>query len=433
MGSVVEDFMNAVEEGLKLSKRIFHGKYRVVASASAPPPMSKSPKYYLPMASMVYAVIYHPGIVDNPDIPSYQPYVHGQLDPPAVIPLPMMGVTLQVDCYLDTVFVRISGHWRVHCVMGSKSCDCRVAVPMGEQGSILGVEVDVQRNSYRTQLALVADKQDDGNASGGDNGVFLKPHVFMLTIPQVDGGTNLHIRLSWSQKLVYRDGEFSLCLPFSFPEYVAPANKKIPKKEKIELNVHPGDGNEVLCKSISHPLKEHQREVGKLSFLYELDVFSWSSADFSFSYSLLASHTLGNVVVRSPSIDDIDQRDMFYIHILPGSVESKKVFTKIIVFVVDISGSVEGKPVEDVKRALYAALCELNPEDSFNIIAFNGQTFLFSSSLRLATQEVIEDAIQWIGINFVAGEGTSISLPSQSGHGDATSYLQLLAYDFPDH
>jgi len=29
------------------------------------------------------------------------------------------------------------------------------------------------------------DKWDDGNASGVDNGVFLKPDVFMLTIPQV--------------------------------------------------------------------------------------------------------------------------------------------------------------------------------------------------------------------------------------------------------
>ena len=66
MGSVVEDFINAVEEGLKLSKRIFYGKDSVVAPPSAPPPMSKSRKYYLPTASMVYAIIDDPGIVDNP-------------------------------------------------------------------------------------------------------------------------------------------------------------------------------------------------------------------------------------------------------------------------------------------------------------------------------------------------------------------------------
>ena len=41
------------------------------------------------------------------------------------------------------------------------------------------------------------------------------------------------------------------------------------------------------------------------------------------SWQVLASHMLGNVIVRSPSVDDTDQREMFYIHILPGSVQSK--------------------------------------------------------------------------------------------------------------
>lgn len=133
MAMTEEDFMEAVEEGLKLSKRLYFGKDRSVAPPKPPPPMSKFPRFYLPTAPMVYAVVSDPGIVDNPDIPSYQPYVYGRCDPPALIPLQMNNVSMEVDCYLDTVFVSVSGEWRVHCVMGSKSCDCRLAVPMGEQ------------------------------------------------------------------------------------------------------------------------------------------------------------------------------------------------------------------------------------------------------------------------------------------------------------
>ena len=131
--------MNAVEEGLNLSRRIYFGKDRSVAPPKHPPPMSKSPKSYLPTAPMVYAVVSDPSIVDNPDVPSYQPYVYGRCVPPALIPLQMNGVALEVECYLDTVFVRVSGQWRVHCVMGSKFCDCRIAVPMGEQVSFLSL------------------------------------------------------------------------------------------------------------------------------------------------------------------------------------------------------------------------------------------------------------------------------------------------------
>lgn len=70
-----------------------------------------------------------------------------------------------------------------------------------------------------------------------------------------------------------------------------------------------------------------------------------------------------------------------------------------------------GKPLDDTKTALLSALSKLCPEDSFNIIAFNGETFLFSSSMKLATNEAIDNATEWVNINFIAGGGTNILLP----------------------
>ncbi|KAA8519692.1 hypothetical protein F0562_013864 [Nyssa sinensis] len=127
------EFSKSVKSGLKLSKRIYYGKDQSVSSPT-PAFMEKSsplPETHLPTAPMVYAVITEPSIVDNPDIPSYQPYVHGQCEPPTLIPLHMHGIAMEVDCYLDTAFVTVSGTWRVHCVMVSKICDCRIAIPMG--------------------------------------------------------------------------------------------------------------------------------------------------------------------------------------------------------------------------------------------------------------------------------------------------------------
>ena len=131
---MAEEFARAVEDGLRLSKRIYFGKDRAVAPPKPIMPMDKTPQQmYLPTAVMIYAVIGDPAIVDNPDVPSYQPHVHGRCDPPALIPLQMNGVSLEVDCFLDTAFVTVSGSWRVHCVMGSRGCDCRIVIPMGEQ------------------------------------------------------------------------------------------------------------------------------------------------------------------------------------------------------------------------------------------------------------------------------------------------------------
>lgn len=73
---------------------------------------------------------------------------------------------------------------------------------------------------------------------------------------QIEGGSFLSLKMSWSQKLLYHDGgEFCLRVPFSFPAYVTPVAKKISKKEKILLNMNSGTGTEVICRSTSHPLK----------------------------------------------------------------------------------------------------------------------------------------------------------------------------------
>lgn len=78
--------------------------------------------------------------------------------------------------------------------------------------------------------------------------------IYVITF-QVDGGTNISVKMKWSQKLSYHDDQYTLRIPFSFPEYVTPAAKKISKREKIELKVNAGSGTEVLCKTTSHPLK----------------------------------------------------------------------------------------------------------------------------------------------------------------------------------
>lgn len=99
-------------------------------------------------------------------------------------------------------------------------------------------------------------------------------------------------------------------------------------------------------------------------------------------------------------------------------------FRKDIVIIVDISGSMRGKPLDDTKNALSAALSKLDPEDSFSIIAFNGETYQFSTSLELATTEAVERAIQWISMNFIAGGATNILPPLNM----VSFYLNPLIY-----
>ncbi|XP_074348600.1 uncharacterized protein LOC141687284 isoform X2 [Apium graveolens] len=356
---MADQLSSSVAFGLKLSRRVSYGKQASFSSVPKAVMMERTPESLLPKAPMVYAEILKPAIVDNPDITSYQPHVYGVCEPPALIPLHMHGIEMEVDCYLDTAFITISGTWRVHCVIANKTCDCRIAIPMGEQ---------------------------------------------------VDGGSSLRVKARWSQKMVYENGQFGLCIPFSFPTYVMPVESNSIKEEKILLSLKAGTGTQLLCKTTSHPLKELQKGDDEFVFSYEAEVMLFSNHEFFFSYSVCSSEISGGLLLQAPSLHDADQREMFCFTLLPGS-DSHKVFRKAMIFVVDISASMHGGPIESVKTALLEAISDLDPMDSFNIIAFNESSALFSQSMERATHEIIEKAAEWISTYLIPEGGTNMMLP----------------------
>ncbi|XP_021865385.1 uncharacterized protein [Spinacia oleracea] len=409
---MADDFQKSVQLGLKLSKRLFYGKDPSMKPPQPPLSMDKSSSedQFLPTSPMVYAVVSNPAVIDNPDIRSYQPYVHGRCKPPALIPLHMYGIEVEVDCYLDTAFVSMTGTWRLHCVDGNKKCDCQLAIPMGEQGSVLGFEIEATGGSYLSQLVKVEDAADLNGPYKDEYGGFLKPNVFTLKIPKVEGGSKILVKARWYQRLLYENGWFVLNLPFSFPLYVTPGGK-FTKKQKILLNVNSGTSAEVQCKAATHPLKVLKRQVGKFGFLYEEKVDTWSQTDFEFSYSVLSSDIHGGFLLHSPSSNDIDQREMFSFYLFPGEAQNREVFRKRVVFLVDISGSMKGAPIENVKKEIMAFLSKLNEDDLFNIIAFNGNSHSFSSSMELATHGALQQVSEWINIKLIPEGDTNILLP----------------------
>jgi hypothetical protein len=133
-----EAFARAVEDGLKLTKRLVMPDGgpapRPHAAMDRGDPLAPGERHpLLPTAPMAYAVVVDPGAVDSPDVPSYQPHVYGRLDSPALIPLQMREVDLRVDAAVVRAEVTLRARWWVHCVARSRACDCRLVVPMGHQ------------------------------------------------------------------------------------------------------------------------------------------------------------------------------------------------------------------------------------------------------------------------------------------------------------
>lgn len=148
----------------------------------------------------------------------------------------------------------------------------------------------------------------------------------------------------------------------------------------------------------------------------------------------------GNVLIKSPSPWDSDDRGIFCLYLFPGTTKHKKVclfsqqlrifcfivicshdqcnvviylqlFKRRVVFVIDISASMKWKPLEDVKKALLECLAKLQAEDVFNIIAFSDEILEFSTSMEFATDETISAVTEWLDTNLIANGGTNMLLP----------------------
>ncbi|MBL8956833.1 MAG: VWA domain-containing protein [Myxococcaceae bacterium] len=91
----------------------------------------------------------------------------------------------------------------------------------------------------------------------------------------------------------------------------------------------------------------------------------------------------------------------------PAEVEAKTVRPKEMVFLVDVSGSMGGQPLDTAKGLVGAALDRMGPEDTFQLIAFASDTEQMSDKPLLNTRENVEAAKRWLG-RMSGGGGTEM-------------------------
>ncbi|MFN4180346.1 MAG: VWA domain-containing protein, partial [Armatimonadota bacterium] len=103
-------------------------------------------------------------------------------------------------------------------------------------------------------------------------------------------------------------------------------------------------------------------------------------------------------------------RDGYFLLFLTPQIEWErgKVLPKDIVFVFDRTGSMSGEKIEQAKEALKFCVERLNPEDRFNVVAFNESPDLLWRDLRLATDENKREALRFVD-GLTAQGGTNIN------------------------
>lgn len=138
-------FVTSLAAGQILAQQLHHGTGSGTTSMGPPKrpmmlatrPANESSN--LPTCPMVYAIISDMNIFGNPNVPdsrysAYPPQVPVNTPVlPALVPLGLLDVSLNVECHISTAFVTVEGTWDLNCVRSRATCDCLLALPMDHQ------------------------------------------------------------------------------------------------------------------------------------------------------------------------------------------------------------------------------------------------------------------------------------------------------------
>uniref|UniRef100_A0A8C6J8K5 Uncharacterized protein n=1 Tax=Melopsittacus undulatus TaxID=13146 RepID=A0A8C6J8K5_MELUD len=111
-------------------------------------------------------------------------------------------------------------------------------------------------------------------------------------------------------------------------------------------------------------------------------------------------------VKRDATAGDIQIVNGYFVHYF--APQEMPVFPKNVIFVIDRSGSMAGRKIEQTRDALLKILQDLRPEDHFSFITFNSKVVEWKSSLLPATAENVASAAGFVRTLSASG-GTDIN------------------------
>ena len=264
------------------------------------------------------------------------------------------------------------------------------------EASVVGF--GVYKNGKLNEWGLVPGQGQGGDTTGVTRRVpGLENHLgknrFVITIPKVPPGENT-LQLKYTELLPYDLG----LVKFSYPLYSGDFLVQPLQAVRIVIDLK----SQRRISDISSPT--HTVEINKSNdysaMITYIDEAVTPNRDFELDYRL-SQEDIGLWALTYREEEDLG----FYLltvepgqEITPGDIVAKN-FT----FILDRSGSMEGKKIIQAKEAASYCISHLNPNDYFNVVRYNHIIETFSPEPILADSSNIQAALNWISGTIATG------------------------------
>jgi Ca-activated chloride channel family protein len=154
-------------------------------------------------------------------------------------------------------------------------------------------------------------------------------------------------------------------------------------------------------------------------------------------FKLFFHPTNSDVGISLLSYKPTDSDEGWFMFLASPSIENKNTqrIAKNVIITIDISGSMNGVKIEQAKKAASFIINNLNKDDKFNIVTYQGIVEVYSREMLSCSAENVKNALSFI-TNLSAGGGTNINEALQramgiTGDTERPGYLLFLTDGLP--
>lgn len=298
---------------------------------------------------------------------------------------------------------------------GSGPINAKYVFPAGTRVSVHGMKMTI---GDKTVTATIKEKEEakqeyEQAKSEGKSASLLeqqRPNVFTMDVANIMPGDVVDIELHYTELITAVEGTYQFAFPTVVgPRYHSPnddtedtsaAWQEIPYLQEGEnppgtynINVNLVTGVPInTLTSNSHKIKTELKDSGSAV------VTLADPEDFAGNRDFILDYTLTGEEVNSGLLLSKGEDENFFMLMVqpPKRIEPEDIPPREYIFVLDVSGSMYGFPLDTAKELIRNLVGSLRPTDTFNVILFSGGSQQMSPTSLPATKTNIQKALKLI-------------------------------------
>lgn len=251
-----------------------------------------------------------------------------------------------------------------------------------------------------------------------------RPNVFQMNVANIMPGDQIEVRMKYTELLVPETGTYQFVYPTVVgPRYsnknsaTAPGEDQFVASPYTKQEVEPAYGFKLSVSisagmpiqnisSTSHKIKINYPSLNSAVIKLDSSEKKGGNRDFILNYSLA-----GNDIETGLLLFENNDEKFFLLMVQPPkNLKQEEIPPREYIFIMDVSGSMQGYPIETSKGLLRDLVTNLKPTDKFNVLLFSGSSDLVFEQSMNATPDNVENALAII--NQQEGGGGTELLPA---------------------